>query len=106
MLRELNLAGTPITDRGVVQLCISTEGRRQCQRLQKLVVSETCVSVSGAAVVLQSLPSLTDFDFDHIFEVRRARAGRGQGAGRARITANSNGESGKSRAGARGAPGR
>ncbi|KAK3909480.1 F-box/LRR-repeat protein 2 [Frankliniella fusca] len=67
-LRELNLAGTPVTDRGLVQLCISTEGRRQCQRLSKLVVSETCVSVSGAAVVLQSLPSLTDFDFDNIFE--------------------------------------
>lgn len=68
MLRELNLTGTPITDRGLVQLCVSAEGRRQSQRLQKLVVAETCVSVSGAAVVLQSLPNLTDFDFDHIFE--------------------------------------
>lgn len=69
VLRELNLTGTPISDRGLVQLCISTEGRRQCQKLQKLSVSETCVSASGAAVVLQSLPCLADFDFDNIFEV-------------------------------------
>lgn len=67
-LRELNVADTPITDRGLVQLCVSAEGRRQCQRLQKLVVNETAVSAAGATVALHSLPCLAEFDFENIFE--------------------------------------
>ncbi|XP_069694168.1 F-box/LRR-repeat protein 2-like isoform X5 [Periplaneta americana] len=68
-LLELNLASTPITDRGLVQLCISEDGNRQCQNLLRLIVSDTAVTKAGATVVLQALPKLREFDYDHIFDV-------------------------------------
>lgn len=69
-LVELELSGTPVSDRGLVRLCVGSEGTRQCQRLTRLVISETSVSSAGVVVVLQSLPLLSEFDFDNIFEVR------------------------------------
>jgi hypothetical protein len=68
-LLELNLAGTPITDKGVVQLCVAEDGRRLCQNLRRLIVTDTAISTAGATVVLQSLPNLREFDYDHIFDV-------------------------------------
>ncbi|XP_066995283.1 uncharacterized protein [Anabrus simplex] len=67
-LRELNLAATPITDRGMVLLCVAEDGRRRAQSLVRLVVTETYITGAGATVVLQSLPNLREFDYDHIFE--------------------------------------
>lgn len=68
-LVDLNISGTPITDRGLIQLCVSEYGERRCQKLARLVVNETWVTSAGASVVLQSLPNLREFDFDNIFEV-------------------------------------
>ncbi|KDR12280.1 hypothetical protein L798_13769 [Zootermopsis nevadensis] len=68
-LRELNLASTPITDRGLVQLCVADDGHRLCQNLLRLFVADTAVSTGGATVVLQSLPNLREFDYDQIFDV-------------------------------------
>ncbi|PSN56411.1 hypothetical protein C0J52_09527, partial [Blattella germanica] len=67
-LRDLNLASTPITDRGLVQLCVAEDGSRQCQQLIRLVVAETAVTCVGATVVLQSLPNLREFDYEKIFD--------------------------------------
>jgi hypothetical protein len=71
-LRELNLASTPITDRGLVQLCVAEDGHRLCQNLLRLFVADTAVTTDGATVVLQSLPNLREFDYDHIFDVSLA----------------------------------
>jgi hypothetical protein len=68
-LLELNLAATPITDKGLVQLCVAEDGHRLCQNLRRLVVADTAVTAAGATVVLQSLPNLLEFDYDHIFDV-------------------------------------
>ena len=68
-LLELNLAGTPITDKGIVQLCVAEDGRRLCQNLRRLIVTDTAISTAGATVVVQSLPNLREFDYDHIFDV-------------------------------------
>lgn len=68
-LLELNLAGTPITDKGLVQLCVAEDGHRLCQNLRRLVVADTAVTTGGVTVVLQSLPNLREFDYDHIFDV-------------------------------------
>lgn len=68
-LVDLNVSGTPITDRGLIQLCVAEDGTRRCQKLARLSVNETWITSKGATVVLQSLPNLRDFDFDNIFEV-------------------------------------
>lgn len=68
-LLELNLAATPITDKGLVQLCVAEDGHRLCQKLCRLVVADTAVTTAGVTVVLQSLPNLREFDYDHIFDV-------------------------------------
>jgi hypothetical protein len=68
-LLELNVAATPITDKGLVQLCVAEDGHRLCQNLRRLVVADTSVTTAGATVVLQSLPRLLEFDYDHIFDV-------------------------------------
>ncbi|XP_054281472.1 uncharacterized protein LOC128999131 isoform X2 [Macrosteles quadrilineatus] len=67
-LVDLNLSGTPITDKGLVHLCLSSTGERRSQKLVRLSVGETWISVAGATVVLQFLPNLREFDFDNIFE--------------------------------------
>jgi hypothetical protein len=71
-LLDLNLAGTPVTDKGIVQLCVAEDGRRQCQNLRRRIVTDTAISTAGATVVLQSLPNLREFDYDHIFDVSLA----------------------------------
>ena len=63
------MASTPITDRGLVVLCVAEDGRRQCQQLLRLFIAETAVTKLGAAVVLQSLPNLREFDYEKIFDV-------------------------------------
>ena len=68
-LLELNLAGTPVTDKGIVQLCVAENGRRLCQNLRRLIVTDTAITTAGSTVVLQSLPNLIEFDYDHIFDV-------------------------------------
>jgi hypothetical protein len=68
-LLELNLAGTPVTDKGIVQLCVAEDGRRLCQNLRRLIVTDTAISTVGATVALQYLPDLREFDYDHIFDV-------------------------------------
>ncbi|XP_046984838.1 EIN3-binding F-box protein 1-like isoform X1 [Schistocerca americana] len=68
LLVELQLVSTPMTDRGLVRLCVGSDGTRLCQRLARLAVADTSVTVCGAAVALQSLPCLSEFDFDNIFE--------------------------------------
>ncbi|KAK7793601.1 hypothetical protein R5R35_011115 [Gryllus longicercus] len=68
-LLDLNLTATPITDRGLVLLCVGEDGQRQAQSLVRLVVAETFVTAAGATIVLQSLARLREFDFDQIFEV-------------------------------------
>ncbi|XP_046684000.1 uncharacterized protein LOC124369893 [Homalodisca vitripennis] len=67
-LVDLNLSSTPITDKGLVYLCISQNGQRRCQQLARLSVSETWISALGATVVLHFLPNIREFDFDNIFE--------------------------------------
>uniref|UniRef100_A0A1B6D6M4 F-box domain-containing protein n=1 Tax=Clastoptera arizonana TaxID=38151 RepID=A0A1B6D6M4_9HEMI len=67
-LVDLNLSGTPITDKGLIQLCVAENGTRKCQKLVRLSVEETWVTSAGATVVLQSLPNLKDFDFENMFE--------------------------------------
>lgn len=66
---DLNLSATPITDKGLVHLCVSETGTPRCQKLVRLSVSETWISAAGATVVLYFLPNLKEFDFDNIFEV-------------------------------------
>ncbi|GLH14928.1 Uncharacterized protein GBIM_19354, partial [Gryllus bimaculatus] len=66
-LLDLNLTATPITDRGLVLLCVGEDGQRQAQSLVRLVVAETFVTAAGATIVLQSLARLREFDFDQIF---------------------------------------
>lgn len=68
-LVDLNLSGTPITDKGLVLLCVAEDGQRKCQKLARLSISETYISVAGATVALHFLPNLREFDFDNVFEV-------------------------------------
>lgn len=44
---------------------------RRCQKLQRLLITETRATWIGALTVLQHLHSLTDFDFDRIFQVKQ-----------------------------------
>lgn len=69
-LVDLNLSATPITDKGLVHLCLSESGELRCQKLARLSISETWISSAGATVVLYFLPNLREFDFDNIFEVQ------------------------------------
>ncbi|KAG8227678.1 hypothetical protein J437_LFUL006989 [Ladona fulva] len=65
---DLNLMSTPITDRGLVMLCLTSDGSPRCQKLRRLIVYETSITRFGAAIVLLSLPLLREFDFDRMFE--------------------------------------
>ncbi|XP_022187260.2 uncharacterized protein LOC111046079 [Nilaparvata lugens] len=67
-LLDLNISGTPVTDRGLVQLSVSESGNPQCQKLSRIVITETWISSAGAAVLLRFLPNLCEFDYDNIFE--------------------------------------
>nr|CAD7257529.1 unnamed protein product [Timema shepardi] len=68
-LVELNIASTAVTDRGIVQLCISEDGQRQCHKLARLVINDAfCITTAGAIIALQSLPNLREFDYENIFE--------------------------------------
>lgn len=68
-LMDLNLTATPITDRGIVMLCMGGNGEPRCQKLTRLIVTDTWVTSSGAAIALLALPQLREFDFDRMFEV-------------------------------------
>ncbi|ODM98086.1 F-box/LRR-repeat protein 20 [Orchesella cincta] len=70
-LIELNLSSTMISDQGLISLCGAemNDGVKRCQKLQRLLVSETRVTWIGALTILRHLPNLTDFDFDKIFQV-------------------------------------
>ncbi|XP_071439058.1 uncharacterized protein [Hetaerina americana] len=70
-LLDLNLSSTPTTDRGVVMLCLASDGSARCQKLRRLCVSDTWVTSAGAAVALLALPVLREFDFERMFEVLR-----------------------------------
>lgn len=65
----LNLSGTCISDKGLVRLAIAEDGTRQCQKLTRLIVSETWVSYSGAALMLVYLPELREFEYEKMLEV-------------------------------------
>nr|CAD7410430.1 unnamed protein product [Timema cristinae] len=68
-LVDLNIASTAVTDRGIVQLCISEDGQRQCQKLARLIINDAfCITTAGAIIALQSLPNLREFDYENIFE--------------------------------------
>lgn len=71
-LVELNLTSCNITDQGLLSLCgVGSEenGVQRCRRLQRLLITETRATWIGALTILQHVPSLTDFDFDKIFQV-------------------------------------
>nr|CAD7604067.1 unnamed protein product [Timema genevievae] len=68
-LVELNIASTAVTDRGIVQLCVSEDGQRQCQKLARLIINDAfCITTAGAIIALHSLPNLHEFDYENIFE--------------------------------------
>ncbi|CAL8084494.1 unnamed protein product [Orchesella dallaii] len=70
-LIELNLSSTMISDQGLISLCGAemNDGVKRCQKLQRLLITETRVTWIGALTILRHLPNLTDFDFDKIFQV-------------------------------------
>ena len=45
------------------------DGVKRCQKLKRLMVTETRVTWVGALFAVQNFPDLTDFDFDKIFLV-------------------------------------
>ncbi|ELU06385.1 hypothetical protein CAPTEDRAFT_207619, partial [Capitella teleta] len=58
-LRELNLFACPITDMGLLSLCVSFEpSHPKCPRLFRLDISNTAVTNKGVEVLVKNLPQL------------------------------------------------
>lgn len=58
-LKELNLSACPITDMGIMSLCVSFDPLAQkCAKLLKLDVTSTVVTVKGIQCALDNLPQI------------------------------------------------
>ncbi|CAG7825672.1 unnamed protein product [Allacma fusca] len=70
-IQELNLTSTLVSDDGIFRMSgeSQNDGVKRCQKLQRLIVTETRVSWVGALCALRCFPEIRDFDFDKIFQV-------------------------------------
>ena len=68
-LIELDLSGTGVTDKGLVQLCHSDENIPRCQKLTRLAVTEGYCTHKGVTHVVMWLPQIRDIEFPAMFKV-------------------------------------
>ena len=68
-LRELDVSSCPVSDSGIMSLCMSLGQPDKCSKLVKLNVLSTAVTAKGAEIVISNCKQLRVFQFCDVCEV-------------------------------------